>query len=102
MSTTPRQDGQQADRRAVARQKTLKAAVVVFNDRNSVVTGVVRDVCEAGARFAVNFPISLPQDVYLRFSADDEWKAQIAWQKGGLEFGLRFIERSSLARRIPA
>lgn len=102
MTTMPSQDEQRADRRAFARQKMLKSAVVVFNNRNSVVSGLVRDFCEAGAKFAVNFPIELPRDLYLRFSADDEWKAEIAWQKGGLEFGLRLIERSNLARRAPS
>jgi len=98
----PDQNGEHADRRAFARRRTLKSAVVVFNSRNSVVSGLVRDFCEAGAKFTVDFPVDLPRDIYLRFAADAEWKAEIAWQKGGREFGLRLIEKSALARRNPS
>jgi len=72
----------------------------VFNDRNSVVTGNVRNLCEAGAKFVVSFPVDLPQHVYLRFAADEEWKARLAWQKGGVEFGLQFIERRMVGQGL--
>jgi hypothetical protein len=80
------------DRRATVRHKSLKGAAVVFNDRNSVVTGLVRNLSEAGAKFVVNSPVELPYEVVLRFSDGEEYNAEVTWQKGGTEFGLRFLD----------
>ena len=81
------------DRRATIRHKSLKGAGVVFNDKNSVVTGLVRNMSTSGARFVVSSPIDLPHDVVLKFSSGEEYNAEVTWQKGGMEFGLRFVDR---------
>jgi len=88
----PADDRNDEERRATARRKVIKGAEVVFNNRNSVVTGLVGNLSETGAKFVVNAPVSLPRDVYLRFPTGEERRAEITWQKGGIQFGLRFID----------
>jgi len=97
MNAIPTAEGQTADRRRSVRQRTLRGAVVVFNSRNSVASGIVRNLSEGGAKFVVEYPMHLPHEVSLRLSAEDERAAQVAWQKGGLEFGLQFIEKHASA-----
>ena len=82
------------DRRSETRHKSLKRAEVVFNNRNSVVSGLVRNLSSTGAKFIVDAPVDLPNDVSLLLSTGEEYQAEIKWQKGKTEFGLKFRQRS--------
>jgi hypothetical protein len=88
-------DERSEDRRHAVRRKSLKGAEVVFNNRNSVISGLVRNLSEAGAKFVVDSPVDLPKEIHLRLPFGKEHKAEIIWQKGKTEFGLRFIETSN-------
>ncbi len=85
------EDTYDPESRTFARHRVLKRADVVFNKRNSVVSGLGRNLSETGARFVVNAPVDLPGELTLRFPDRQEWRAEIAWQRGGTEFGLRFV-----------
>jgi hypothetical protein len=86
------QGGSDKDRRTAARHKVIKGAEVVFNNRNSVVSGLVWNHSDDGAKFVVSSPSSLPREVSLRLPTGAERKAEVNWQKGGLQFGLKFID----------
>jgi hypothetical protein len=88
----PPSDDRDEERRKTQRHKAFKGANVIFNNRNSVVTGVVKDLSEAGAKFVVSAPVELPAAVHLRFPNGDERKAEIIWQHGKTQFGLRFVD----------
>ena len=89
------EDTYDPEARAFARHRVLKRAHVVFNKKNSVVSGLVRNLSETGARFVVNAPVALPRELTLQFSDCREWQVEIAWQKGGMEFGLRFVHAAA-------
>jgi len=79
------------ERRRAVRRKTIKSAQLVFNNRNSTVSGLVSNLSETGARFVVNAPVKLPAAVQLRFPDGEERNAEIAWSKDQTIFGLRFV-----------
>jgi hypothetical protein len=79
------------ERRRAVRRKTIKSAQLVFNNRNSTVSGLVSNLSATGARFVVNAPVKLPAVVQLRFPDGEERNAEIAWSKDQTIFGLRFV-----------
>ena len=84
---------EQFNRRAEPRRRTLKRADVVFNNRNSSVSGLVRNISEAGAMFLVESPQDIPGRVSLRFGNGEEFDCEVVRNKDGVEFGLKFCDR---------
>jgi len=83
---------EQFNRRADQRRRTLKRADLVFNNRNSAVSGLVRNISETGAMFLVDSPQDVPNRVSLRFGNGEEFECEIVRNKDGVEFGLRFCD----------
>ena len=90
-ATTMSDSRDDEERRRAVRRKTIKSAQLVFNNRNSTVSGLVSNLSETGARFVVNAPVNLPGEVQLRFPDGEERNAEIEWNKDQTIFGLRFV-----------
>jgi hypothetical protein len=88
----PPDDRNDTDRRSSAREKVIKGVEVILNDRKSAIPGLIGNLSETGAKFVVNSPVDLPRDVTLHFPTGEERKAEVTWQKNGIQFGLRFID----------
>ena len=86
----PPGDEHDEERREAQRHKSFKGASIVFNNRNSVVTGVVKDLSPAGAKFIVSAPVDLPKDAQFRFPNGEEQNIEVMWHQGKTRFGLRF------------
>lgn len=72
----------------------LKRADVVFNDRNSSVSGLVRNISDEGAMFIVDSSQELPSHVSLRFANGEEFECNVVRTRDGVEFGLKFCNPS--------
>ncbi len=81
---------EQLNRRDDPRRRTLKRADLVFNNRNSAVTGLVRNISDTGAMFLVESPQDVPGRVSLRFGNGEEFDCEVVRNSDGLEFGLKF------------
>jgi PilZ domain len=68
----------------------LKRADVVFNNRSSSVSGLVRNISDAGAMFLVESAQELPSHVSLRFANGEEFDCDVVRTRDGVEFGLKF------------
>lgn len=85
------------NRRGAVRLRTLKSGKVVFNDGNSVVDCVVRDLSESGAKLKVVSIVGIPDHFSLALEGERNGRAcSIAWRKGS-ELGVTFDRESSQA-----
>jgi len=82
------------NRRDAVRLRTLKSGKVVFNDGNSVVDCVVRDLSESGAKLKVVSVVGIPDHFTLALEGERNGRpCSVAWRKGA-ELGVTF-ERAS-------
>ena len=80
-----------AQRRSVARQKTLIGAKVVFNDMMSVYDCVIRDLSDSGARVKLNAAVQVPQAFMLRFSDGRIWRCKVR-RRNACELGVELLD----------
>lgn len=80
------------NRRTDERRKSLKRADLVFNNRASSVSGLVRNISDNGAKFVIEAPVDIPDRVSLRFSNGEEFQCDVVWKSSGTEFGLKFCD----------
>ena len=85
------------NRRGAVRLRTLKSGKAVFNDGNSVVDCVVRDLSESGAKLKVVSVVGIPDHFSLLLEGERNGRAcSIAWRKGS-ELGVTFDQTRSEA-----
>ena len=78
------------NRRAAARYRTLKGAKAVFNNGNSVVDCVLRDLSDGGARLKVETAVGFPDHFTLIVEADRGRRACKVMWRTAKEIGVTF------------
>ena len=58
------------DKRQSPRRRTLKAAIIVFNDRHCSLPCAVRDLSETGARLTIDGSVTIPDNFELIVELD--------------------------------
>lgn len=79
----------QEERRHVPRRRTLKGAMIVFNDGRSTIAATVRNLSEAGANLRVASVIGIPDTFVLRLSDGSIHTCRAIWRKSE-EIGVTF------------
>ena len=77
------------ERRQTQRMKRLREARVAFNGRNSLMSGVLRDISQGGARFKVGEAFRLPVVLELQIGTGPYVAARRVWVTES-EAGRRF------------
>ena len=83
------------NRRASPRRRQYKAAKLVFNDNQSVVDCVVRDISDTGARVRVGGWFDCPERLVMKVSDGVSYSAEVVWFQNH-ELGLRFHGKANL------
>lgn len=77
------------EHRSSRRERRLKAAKLVFNNDQSVIDCVLRDLSATGARVRLNGIIDAPEQLVLKVSDGITYSADVMWYRNN-ELGLRF------------
>ena len=77
------------DRREVPRNRALKGAKIVFNGGASVLTYVIRDLSDKGARLKIDTIIGAPDRFSLQIMNQDARPCHVVWQ-ANRELGVVF------------
>ncbi|MFV0296863.1 MAG: response regulator [Hyphomicrobiaceae bacterium] len=84
-------DGAEEERRKNKRNRLLKGAIIVFNNRQSTLPCVLRDMTDSGARLQLSSSASVPDKFTLNVELDGiEVQCKVAWRKSG-EIGITFL-----------
>ena len=78
------------ERRRELRRRTFKGGKVIFNDRSSVISCVVRDISATGARLTFPAPQALPQRFQLQVNEMGDYDCELV-RVNGTEYGVRFV-----------
>ena len=84
---------QQEERRRVPRRRTLKGAMIVFNDGRSTIAATVRNLSEDGANLRVASILGIPETFTLRLSDGSTHTCRAIWHKSD-EIGVAFVRAS--------
>jgi hypothetical protein len=76
--------------RSEPRQRTLKGAVIAFNDLRSTVDCTVRNLSPHGAQLRVASVVGIPDTFELRLADGARHQCSVAWRKGH-ELGVKFV-----------
>ncbi len=83
------------DRRANPRRRMYKSAKLIFNDNQSVVDCVLRDISASGARVQVKGWFECPEQVVLKLSDGLSHSSDLVWSRNN-QLGLRFHGQAEL------
>ena len=79
------------ERRATARVRSFIGGRIVFNNRNSSVDCLIRNVSSNGARISLLGAVTIPDEFDLVIPVQSRsCRARIAWRRAD-EFGVQFI-----------
>jgi len=80
------------ERRSTRRQKSFLRGFVYFDKRRGVLSCLVRDLSDEGARIIFSQTVTLPEAVNLHIPQREQtWRAHVQWRRGD-EIGLAFTE----------
>src|SRR5438067_13825598 len=80
-----------SNRRSSTRQKCLLQGRIYFNNRQSTVDCLIRDLSSGGARLKISEAVAVPEMIDLYILAKDETcRAKVRWRRGE-EVGVSFI-----------
>ncbi|MFO1123741.1 MAG: hypothetical protein U1F47_15650 [Hyphomicrobiales bacterium] len=78
------------NKRQEQRMRRLKEGRIIFNDRKSVMSCIVRDASSCGARITVGEPYLVPHEFVLSISGVGERRARKVWIRQN-ELGLQLL-----------
>ncbi len=81
---------QSDDHRKTARMKRLKEGRLVFNNKRSVMSCIVRDATKFGARVAIGEPYLVPFEFEFSMAGEEPRAARKIWIRKN-EMGLQYI-----------
>jgi hypothetical protein len=85
------------ERRGTRRQKSFLRGFVYFDKRRGVMSCLVRDLSDEGARIIFSETVTIPDVVNLHIPQREQtWRAQVQWRRGD-EIGLGFTEATPVA-----
>jgi hypothetical protein len=79
-----------AEQRRDARPRTLKGAVIAFNNRSSTIDCVVRNLSPGGAMLKVASTVGIPDRFELKMENEDFRWCRVKWRRDdtiGVAFG---------------
>jgi hypothetical protein len=76
--------------RSEPRQRTLKGAIIAFNDLRSTIDCTVRNLSPHGAQLRVASAVGIPNTFELRLTDGERHQCSVAWRKGR-EIGVKFV-----------
>ncbi len=80
------------DKREDQRHRTLKAGLIVFNERRSTIECTIRNLSDSGAQLKVATVIGIPDSFELRNVSDGtDHRCEVAWRREGV-VGVRFVD----------
>jgi hypothetical protein len=83
------------ERRTSARKKSFLRGRVMYNNRQSAIECLIRDVSEHGANLIFSDTASIPETVELYIPQKDQtFRAHVQWRSGG-EVGVAFGEAAA-------
>jgi hypothetical protein len=86
-----------SERRNIRRQKSFLRGFVYFDKRRGVMTCLVRDLSDDGARVIFSSAVTIPDVVNLHIPQREQTvKARVQWRRGD-EIGLAFEEEDTVA-----
>jgi hypothetical protein len=85
------------DKRKSARRRTLKGAIIAYNDRHSTVACTVRDISQTGARLRLIGAISVPETFELLVELDGFEAGCEVVRRRGDEIAVRFTFTRTVA-----
>lgn len=78
------------EKRETLRSKAFSGAQIVFNQRNSTISCLVRNISKTGARLEFDAPSHVPDTFELKVNGKPhEFRAEVVWRKG-TSVGVRF------------
>ena len=80
-----------SNRRITNRQKTLKSAKIVFNNKQSVIDCFVRDLSDTGAKLQVADLLAVPKTFTLMLHGGIAYECERV-RAMGREIGVRFLK----------
>jgi hypothetical protein len=91
-----------ADTRAAPRMRSFRKGKAIFNNRQSTLDCLVRDISSTGARLEVSNAVLLPElfDLYVA-QKDVTYRVRITWRAEG-EIGVEFEHAHAQAQAAPA
>ena len=72
------------------RRRTLKEGRIIFNDHQSVINCLVRNLSDNGACLEVPSPIGIPAFFDLELGQSGSWSCRIAWRQSR-RIGVAFL-----------
>ncbi len=84
----------QDSKRGGQRRKALKSGTIVFNDGQSVISCVVRNLSETGARLECDSFVDCPRGFTLKLTTGPSYECEVRWmtiKAAGVEF-MRVID----------
>lgn len=78
------------NQRRTPRLKRLKEGRIVFNDKRSVMSCIVRDASKFGARIMIGEPYLVPYEFEFSVSGEEPQRARKVWIRQN-EMGLQFV-----------
>src|SRR5436190_11234174 len=94
------------NRRTSTRQKSFLHGRIYYNNRNSCVDCLIRDISDEGAKLRFSEGIVVPEAFELYIPKRDQCcRAEIRWRRGdevGVAFVLDYVAAPSLAPSAPA
>ncbi len=80
----------QEKRRGDLRRKTLKSGKIIFNDGQSVMNCVVKDLSPTGARLEAESLVDCPRSFTLALASGPIYESEVRWMKF-MAAGVRFL-----------
>lgn len=88
-------NAEMANRRDSARRKRLKSAKVIFNNANSTMDCVLRDISDTGAKLETENASHLPKNLILKVGDEQTFDCEVMW-RSERQLGVRFRNNESL------
>jgi len=90
-----------ADKRAAPRMRSFLKGKAIFNNRQSTLDCLVRDISATGARLEVSNAVLLPElfDLYVA-QKDTTYRVRISWRAEG-EIGVEFEQAQAQGQAVP-
>jgi hypothetical protein len=70
-----------SEQRHISRHRTLKGAVIAFNNRSSTIDCVVRNLSPGGAMLKVSSAVGIPDRFELKLEHEDFRWCQVKWRR---------------------
>lgn len=86
------------DRRGETRTDILQQVSLVFGDRDTTITGLIRNISLSGLKFVTDTPLCLPREVTLVFGNGEWFDCLVVREERGMAFGLTFADLGVFSR----